>query len=85
MMSETVVTIDPNRGGVPPPQPQYNQQPKPATTQQGALSWVKFNYQYFIHTIPGYLKIAQLVRIFFYFYLILINSICSLLLFPFVP
>lgn len=54
-MSETVVTVDPNRGGGLGPQ-----QPKPAA-QQGALGWIKFNYQYFIYTIPGYLKIAQLI------------------------
>lgn len=62
MMSETVVTIDPNRGaaaGVGPPP-----QPKPAATG-GALGWIKFNYQYFAFTIPGYLKIAQLVRTIF--------------------
>ncbi|XP_037028849.1 CKLF-like MARVEL transmembrane domain-containing protein 4 [Bradysia coprophila] len=52
MMSETVVTVDPNR------QPQA--QPKPAAQSQGALSWVKFNIGYF-QTIPGILKLVQLV------------------------
>lgn len=51
-MSETVVTVDPNR------QPQA--QPKPAAQPQGALSWVKFNIGYF-QTIPGILKLVQLV------------------------
>lgn len=52
MMSETVVTVDPNR------QPQA--QPKPAAQPQGSLSWVKFNIGYF-QTIPGILKLIQLV------------------------
>lgn len=51
-MSETVVTVDPNR------QPQA--QPKPAAQPQGSLSWVKFNIGYF-QTIPGILKLIQLV------------------------
>lgn len=57
MMSETVVTVDPNRGATPAAAP------KPATVPAGggALGWIKFNYQYFAFTIPGYLKIAQLV------------------------
>lgn len=67
-MNETVVTIDHNRG---PQQPQHPAAPRPAgpppptatTTQPpgGALGWIQFNYQYFLFTIPGYLKIAQLV------------------------
>jgi len=52
MMSETVVTVDPNR------LPQA--QPKPAAAPQGSLSWIKFNIGYF-QTIPGILKIIQLV------------------------
>lgn len=52
-MSETVVTVDPNR------QPQA--QPKPAAQPQGSLSWVKFNIGYF-QTIPGILKLIQLVN-----------------------
>jgi len=51
-MSETVVTVDPNR------LPQA--QPKPAAAPQGSLSWIKFNIGYF-QTIPGILKIIQLV------------------------
>lgn len=30
-------------------------------TGGGALAWIQFNYQYFLYTIPGYLKIAELV------------------------
>lgn len=52
MMSETVVTVDPNR--------QPSAQPKPAAQPQGSLSWVKFNIGYF-QTIPGILKLIQLV------------------------
>jgi len=53
MMSETVVTVDPNR------QPQG--QPKPAAQAQGgSLSWVKCNVGYF-QTIPGILKLIQLI------------------------
>lgn len=57
MMSETVVTIDPNRNAQQQPQ---QQQPKPATAPGGALSWIKFNVGYF-QTIPGILKLVQLV------------------------
>lgn len=58
MMSETVVTVDPNR------QPQA--QPKPAAQSQGSLSWVKFNIGYF-QTIPGILKLIQLVNKHFFY------------------
>lgn len=56
MMSETVVTIDPNRNA------QQQQQPKPATAPGNALSWIKFNVGYF-QTIPGILKLVQLVSV----------------------
>jgi len=51
-MSEAVVTVDPNRQAQP--------QPKPAAQPQGSLSWVKCNIGYF-QTIPGILKLVQLV------------------------
>ncbi|CAD7089936.1 unnamed protein product [Hermetia illucens] len=60
MMTETVVTVDPNRN----PNPNPGQQPKPAG---GALSWLKFNIDYFT-TIPGILKAVELVRIANIFY-----------------
>lgn len=59
MMSETVVTIDPNRNAQ-----QQQQQTKPAAAPAGALSWIKFNYGYF-QTIPGILKLVQLVSFIF--------------------
>lgn len=63
MMNETVVvTVD--RPVAPPPSSQPAA-PKPAGAQPpgGALGWVQFNVQYFMYTIPGYLKIAQLVGV----------------------
>lgn len=68
MMNETVVTIDHNRGPQPinhPPAPRPTATTTTTTTTTlppgGALGWIQFNYQYFLFTIPGYLKIAQLV------------------------
>lgn len=54
MMSETVVTVDPNRNNAPP---------KPNGAHQstaGPLSWITFNVAYF-QTVPGILKVIQLV------------------------
>lgn len=59
MMTETVVTVDPNR----PPGAQT--QPKPS-----GLGWVQINFSYFT-TIPGIIKIVQIVsfyRIYFSYY-----------------
>lgn len=69
-MNETVVTIDrsiaPPTAGAPKPAPPAATTTTTTTTGNnagcgGVLSWVQFNYQYFLYTIPGYLKIAQLV------------------------
>lgn len=62
MMSETVVTIDPNRNNAQQQQHQQSQQlPKPATAPAGSLSWIKLNIGYF-QSIPGILKLVELVR-----------------------
>lgn len=65
MMNETVVTVDHNRGASPLGPQSAAPKPAPAHTTVppgSALGWIQFNYQYFMFTIPGYLKIAQLVR-----------------------
>lgn len=51
MMSETVVTVDPNRNGPA--------QPKPAS--DNPIGWIRFNISYY-RTIPGIIKLVQLVR-----------------------
>lgn len=52
--------VGPARSTAPTPAPAPGVQPSGG----GALSWIQFNYQYFLYTIPGYLKIAQLVGVF---------------------
>lgn len=56
MMSETVVTVDPNRNNNPNGAPKPNTHPSTA----GPLSWITFNVAYF-QTVPGILKLIQLV------------------------
>lgn len=59
MMTETVVTVEqPTRNGAQP-----NIPPKSGN----ALSFLQFNINYFT-TIPGFIKIAQLVGVFLIFY-----------------
>lgn len=59
MMTETVVTVEqPTRNGAQP-----NIPPKSGN----ALSFLQFNINYFT-TIPGFIKIAQLVGVFLFFY-----------------
>lgn len=53
MMTETVVNVQeaPN-----------NNAAKTNAQSEGQLSWLKINVDYFIKTIPGKLKIAEVVR-----------------------
>lgn len=69
-MSETVVTVDPSRNNGPP---------KPAAPQQsqaGPLSWITFNTAYF-QTVPGILKIIELVSILYFLFGAFINQITN--------
>lgn len=59
MMSETVVTVE--RNNAPPPKPAAPN----AQQNSGPLSWIAFNTAYF-QTVPGILKLIQLVRSFTY-------------------
>jgi len=58
MMTETVVTVQPNNNkGAPQAQ---GGAANGAGQQQHALSWLKINADYF-RTLPGWLKLAQLI------------------------
>ena len=59
MMTETVVTVEPSNR--PPVQAQAQPQKTSAATE---LNWLKFNIDYY-KTIPGILKLVQLVIIYF--------------------
>lgn len=54
MMTETVVTVQPNQG------PNNNAAKPDGTNQPGALSWLKINLDYY-RTMPGQIKLVELV------------------------
>lgn len=69
-MSETVVTVDPNRNNNP-------NAPKPTAhpSTAGPLSWITFNVAYF-QTVPGILKLIQLVSSVLRVYFVSCVSVC---------
>lgn len=60
MMSETVVTVEPNKNAQPKPTGGVGAQQQQQTRTGGPLSWIKLNIGYF-RTYPGICKLIQLV------------------------